>query len=83
MNIEEHVAEQSAGFFEDLREWLRIPSVSADPARHQDVRQSALWLADYLRQCGFPVVETWPTGSPDDPGQPAGFAERSRTPPWC
>jgi hypothetical protein len=26
MNIEEHVAEQSAGFFEDLREWLRIPS---------------------------------------------------------
>jgi acetylornithine deacetylase/succinyl-diaminopimelate desuccinylase-like protein len=75
MNIEEHVAEQSAGFFEDLREWLRIPSVSADPARHQDVRQSALWLADYLRQCGFPVVETWPTGSPDDPGQPAGFAE--------
>lgn len=42
MSIEEYAAEQSAGFFEDLRE-LRIPSVSADPARHQDVRQSALW----------------------------------------
>jgi acetylornithine deacetylase/succinyl-diaminopimelate desuccinylase-like protein len=75
MNIEEYVAEQSAGFFEDLQEWLRIPSVSADPARQQDMRQSAQWLADYLRRCGFPVVETWPTGSPDDPGQPAVFAE--------
>jgi acetylornithine deacetylase/succinyl-diaminopimelate desuccinylase-like protein len=75
MNIGEYVAEQSAGFFEDLREWLRIPSVSADPARHKDVRRSAQWLADYLRQCRFPVVETWPAGSPEDPGQPAVFAE--------
>jgi drug/metabolite transporter (DMT)-like permease len=80
MSIEGYVAEQSAGFFGDLREWLRIPSVSAGPARHQDVRQSALWLAGCLRQCGFPVAETWPAGSPRSSrsGRP-----RSRAPPWC
>ncbi len=75
MNIEEYITEQSAGFFADLREWLRIPSVSADPARQPDMRRSAEWLVDYLRQCGFPVAEIWPTGSPDDPGLPAVFAE--------
>jgi acetylornithine deacetylase/succinyl-diaminopimelate desuccinylase-like protein len=54
----------------DLDAWLRIPSISADPAHALDVAASAAWLADALRRTGFPTVEIWPTA-----GAPAVFAE--------
>ncbi|WP_116452587.1 M20/M25/M40 family metallo-hydrolase [Blastococcus litoris] len=54
----------------DLEAWVRIPSISADPAHAGDVAASAEWLADALRRTGFPTVEIWPT-----PGAPAVFAE--------
>jgi acetylornithine deacetylase/succinyl-diaminopimelate desuccinylase-like protein len=54
----------------DLDAWLRIPSISADPARAPDVRRNAEWLATAFRREGFPTVEVWET-----PGQPAVFAE--------
>lgn len=58
-----------AAFLDDLGAWLRIPSVSADPARAGDVRRSAQWLASHLTATGFPEVEVWET-----PGAPAVFA---------
>ena len=54
----------------DLDAWLRIPSISADPAYAPDVAASAAWLVEALRRTGFPTVEIWPT-----PGAPAVFAE--------
>jgi acetylornithine deacetylase/succinyl-diaminopimelate desuccinylase-like protein len=54
----------------DLDAWLRIPSISADPAHAPDVQASAEWLAEALRRTGFPTVEIWPTA-----GAPAVFAE--------
>ncbi|GHC76372.1 peptidase [Nocardiopsis terrae] len=57
-------------FLTSLREWLAIPSISADPEHHEDVRRSARWLADHLTGTGFPTVELWET-----PGLPAVFAE--------
>jgi len=74
MDVREYVAEHRADFFEALSQWLTIPSISADPARHGDVRRSAEWLADYLRETGFPVAEVWETGSAGAPGLPAVFA---------
>jgi acetylornithine deacetylase/succinyl-diaminopimelate desuccinylase-like protein len=53
-----------------LVEWLRIPSISGDPAHHDDVRRSAEHLAQALRDTGFPIVEVWETA-----GLPAVFAE--------
>jgi acetylornithine deacetylase/succinyl-diaminopimelate desuccinylase-like protein len=67
------VDHNAAGFVEDLKEWLRIPSVSADPDRAADVRASAEWLAAKLRATGFPTVEVWETA--DGAGLPAVFAE--------
>jgi acetylornithine deacetylase/succinyl-diaminopimelate desuccinylase-like protein len=55
---------------DDLDAWLRIPSISADPAHSDDVAASATWLAEALRRTGFPTVEIWPT-----PGAPAVYAE--------
>jgi len=69
MDVREYIAASAADFSRALREWLTIASVSADPARHGDVRRSAEWLADYLRETGFPVVEIWETA-----GLPAVYA---------
>jgi acetylornithine deacetylase/succinyl-diaminopimelate desuccinylase-like protein len=54
----------------DLDPWLRIPSISADPAHARDVRASAEWLERRLRRAGFPQVEIWETA-----GHPAVYAQ--------
>lgn len=62
MDARDFIAANAAEFSQALRDWLSIPSVSADPARHGDVRKSAQWLVDYLEKSGFPVAEVWETG---------------------
>jgi acetylornithine deacetylase/succinyl-diaminopimelate desuccinylase-like protein len=57
-------------FVAELVEWLRIPSISGDPANADDVRRSADWLVETLRATGFPIAEVWETA-----GLPAVFAE--------
>jgi len=69
MDVREFVAANAAEFSLALRQWLAIPSVSADPACHGDVRRSAEWLAAYLKKTGFPVAEVWETK-----GLPAVYA---------
>jgi acetylornithine deacetylase/succinyl-diaminopimelate desuccinylase-like protein len=73
--VRRYIDEHSGEFFAALKQWLTIPSISADPARSGDVRESARWLADHLHQAGFPVAEVWETGTPAAPGLPAVFAE--------
>ncbi|MEX3103259.1 MULTISPECIES: dipeptidase [unclassified Streptomyces] len=68
--VRAYIEEHRAAFLGDLAEWLRIPSVSAQPEHAPDVRRSADWLAAQLTATGFPVVEVWPT-----PGAPAVYAE--------
>jgi acetylornithine deacetylase/succinyl-diaminopimelate desuccinylase-like protein len=44
------VVEQA--WLDELAEFIRIPSVSADPAHRDDVARAAEWVADYLRAAG-------------------------------
>jgi acetylornithine deacetylase/succinyl-diaminopimelate desuccinylase-like protein len=74
MDVPGYIGQNAESFFAALRQWLAIPSISADPAHHGDVRRSAEWLAGHLRGTGFPVAEVWETGSPDVHGLPAVFA---------
>jgi acetylornithine deacetylase/succinyl-diaminopimelate desuccinylase-like protein len=69
MDVRGYIAANAAEFSRALRDWLSIPSVSADPARQGDVRRSAEWLAGYLKEAGFPVTEVWETA-----GLPAVYA---------
>ncbi|GIL11562.1 MAG: hypothetical protein BroJett038_02820 [Chloroflexota bacterium] len=57
-------------FRQQLFDLLRIPSVSTDPARKDDIRRAAEWLADDLRRIGFERVEIKPTA-----GHPVVYAE--------
>lgn len=67
--VRTYVAEHADRFFADLTRWLAIASISAEPAHRPDVRRSARWLADSLRETGFPVAQVW-----DTDGHPAVFA---------
>jgi acetylornithine deacetylase/succinyl-diaminopimelate desuccinylase-like protein len=82
--VRTYIQSHRTAFLDDLADWLRIPSVSAQPDHASDVRRSADWLAAKLRETGFPVAEVWPTGTPDagsgestesGAGGPAVFAE--------
>jgi acetylornithine deacetylase/succinyl-diaminopimelate desuccinylase-like protein len=75
MDVREYIDANASGFFAALKEWLAIPSISGDPEHSDDVRRSAAWLEAHLRETGFPVVEIWETGTPDEPGLPTVFAE--------
>lgn len=68
--VRTYIQQHRAAFLDDLAEWLRIPSVSAQPEHDADVRRSAEWLAAKLSETGFPVSEIWNTA-----GAPAVFAE--------
>ena len=55
---------------QQLVEFLRIPSVSTDPACAPDVARCAEWLAEHIRSIGMPTVEIYPTK-----GHPIVYAE--------
>ncbi len=64
-------ADQHAdGFVEQLKDLLRIPSISTDPQYADDTRRAAEWLADDLRRIGVERVEVMETG-----GHPIVYAE--------
>src|SRR5919112_6386636 len=44
-------------YLEELKTFLRIPSVSTDTAHKGDVRRAAEFVAAQLRQAGIPRVE--------------------------
>jgi acetylornithine deacetylase/succinyl-diaminopimelate desuccinylase-like protein len=73
-DVRSYTDAHAADFFAALKQWLAIPSISADPGRDADVRRSAEWLAGHLRQTGFATAEVWETGTPASPGLPAVFA---------
>jgi len=71
------VTREQARLLDDLKSWLRIPSVSTLPEHKGDCRKAAEWLAARLRGLGFHVdtIETeghpilWAVG-PEVPGKP-------------
>lgn len=54
------MAEVDSKWMEELSELLRIPSISADPERKDDVRRAAEWVAEFVGRMGgeAELVET-------------------------
>jgi acetylornithine deacetylase/succinyl-diaminopimelate desuccinylase-like protein len=52
---------QSDRFQQELFEFLRIPSLSGDPAHAGDVRRAAEWLAAHMRSLGVEHVQVMET----------------------
>jgi acetylornithine deacetylase/succinyl-diaminopimelate desuccinylase-like protein len=68
--VRAYVQDRRQEFLDGLSDWLRIPSISADPEHAPDLERSADFLVQHLLAAGFPTVEVWST-----PGHPAVFAE--------
>jgi succinyl-diaminopimelate desuccinylase len=68
-NIDQYLAAHAARFEEELCQFLRIPSVSADAARQADVARAADWVADQFRRLKF-ATEVIPTA-----GHPLVYAQ--------
>jgi acetylornithine deacetylase/succinyl-diaminopimelate desuccinylase-like protein len=58
-------------FLNELLDWLRIPSVSADPKFHGDVLKAAEYLQARLQEVGLEHVELCPTA-----GNPIVYGEK-------
>ena len=56
-----YLVEQQDQFIEDLKEFIRIPSISTDPEANADIERAAEWLADRLRALGMENVAILPT----------------------
>ena len=72
--IDKYLATHAARFEDELCEFLRIPSISADPACRGDMQQAAEWLADQFRRLRF-TAEIIPTE-----GHPLVFAQSPNVP---
>jgi acetylornithine deacetylase/succinyl-diaminopimelate desuccinylase-like protein len=78
--IDQYLEKNAARFEEELCEFLRIPSVSADPARRGDMQRTAEWVAEKFRGMKL-ATEIIPTAghpmvyaeSPDVPGAPTAL----------
>lgn len=49
---------------EELKDFVRIPSVSTEPERREDMKRAAQWLAEKLISIGIDDVRILPTGGP-------------------
>ncbi len=56
-SLETYITENENRFLEDLKGWLRIPSISTLPEHAGDIRRAAEYAADQLRHIGFEEVQ--------------------------
>lgn len=56
-----YAKEHQKDFLESLKEILRIPSISTDPAYASEIGRCAKWVASHLYSIGFPTVTIFET----------------------
>src|SRR5215470_7655311 len=61
MNLAEFIESRQEQHLVELKEFLRIPSVSAKSEHKPDIERAAKWVSDNLRAAGFNSVEIIPT----------------------
>ena len=65
-----YLDEQQSRFTDELLEFLRIPSISAQPEAAPDVRRAGEWVAARMRAAGIEAVRMMETG-----GHPVVYGE--------
>ena len=59
--VQNYIQTNRQRFLDELMEFLRIPSVSADTKYKDDVLKAAGWLSNELKRIGMEGVEIVPT----------------------
>ena len=70
-DIKAYIEENKQAMLDELLEFLRIPSISADPAYKGDVRKAAEWLEANMKSVGIDNVEICETA-----GHPIVYGEK-------
>jgi acetylornithine deacetylase/succinyl-diaminopimelate desuccinylase-like protein len=80
MSATDHLRQNRDRHLDELKAWLRIPSVSAKSEHREDTARAAEWLAERMRDAGLQTVEVLPTaGHPVVLGEWRGAPEGSPT----
>src|SRR5215510_11837580 len=74
-NVLSYIEKNQDRFLEELKEFLRIPSISNNAENNKDVVRCAHYVADQLRQIGMQKAQLFPT-----PGHPIVYGEWLRAP---
>jgi acetylornithine deacetylase/succinyl-diaminopimelate desuccinylase-like protein len=75
--MKEYIEKNKERFLDELISWLKIPSVSADPAYKDDVLNAAKFLESEMNKLGMDKVEICKTE-----GHPIVYAEKIHNPDW-
>jgi acetylornithine deacetylase/succinyl-diaminopimelate desuccinylase-like protein len=70
------IAAENENLLAQLFEWLRIPSISADPAYDKETLYAAEWLQNLLLKAGVDRCELWETSNGTEKGHPVVYAEK-------
>ena len=73
--MKKYIASNKDRFLQELFEWLRIPSISADSRHKDDVRKAAEFLKEKLAAAGIDKVEICETA-----GHPIVYGEKIKNP---
>lgn len=60
-NILKYIKDNEQNYIEELKEFLRIPSISTLPENNDDMKRCAQFVADKLKNAGMSRVEIFPT----------------------
>lgn len=69
--VKDYITRNNDRFLEELFDWLRIPSISADSRNKADIRRAAEYLQQKLRDAGVDAVEICETK-----GHPIVYGEK-------
>ena len=68
--LTQYINENNGRFIEELKEFLRIPSISNNPENKDDILNCAKWLSEHIKSIGFETVNIYQTD-----GHPIVYAE--------
>lgn len=60
-DVIQYIDENRDRYLNELKEFLKIPSISTDPEKKGDVEKAAAFVADQLKRAGMEKVDIFPT----------------------
>lgn len=75
--VKEYIQDNKQRFLDELLDFLKIPSISADPAYAGDVKRAAEFLADRMNEVGLDNVQLYETA-----GHPIVYGEKLLNAEW-
>ena len=59
--LKSYIDKNKKRYLDELLDFLKIPSVSADPKYKKDVKNAAVWLKNKMKEAGIAKTKTYKT----------------------